>query len=264
MKEMTVVGLNETIVMNKLENQLMKKGGWGGANEVEGGEGGGWNQELSSKSGLSVDEDYEFEGWNIKIEWLFKGINDDEKAGLTQVRNVLVTGNEEGTVPVGGWTDEEAKGEKSDEPKRGSLLRRLSLTSSGDKDTTQGRRQSVGGKDPNRIPTAGKRIHDAIQLCCKFRSNRTFRSPSEFPALSNLYHILLLIVGTYDPQGMKVVNMNVGDASDPKSEFDKLYVRAISRLSLMQQEQLDQSDRDLHGDISTSRSAEFRNAFGFL
>ena len=58
--------------------------------------------------------------------------------------------------------------------------------------------------------------------------------------------------------------MNIGDASDPKSEFDKLYVRAISRLSLMQQEQLDQSDRDLHGDISTARSAEFRNAFGFL
>lgn len=266
-KEMTVVGLNETIVMNKLENQLMRKGGWGGDQETQGAGGGEqWGAEInSSSSGLSVDEDYEFEGWNIKIEWLFNGINDDEKAGLTQVRNVLVTGNKEGTVPEGGWTVEVGGGEKGDGEgvKRNSLLRRLSLGGGGGEGGGGERRNSVGAKDPNKLPTAGKRVHDAIQLCCKFRSNQTFRSPSEFPELSNLYHILLLIVGTYDPSGMKVVNMDLS-SKDYKSEFDKLYMRAISRLSLMQQEQLDQSDRDLHGDISTKRSAEFRNALGFL
>ena len=38
----------------------------------------------------------------------------------------------------------------------------------------------------------------------------------------------------------------------------------VSRLTLMQHEEHDQNDRDLHGDISGTRSVEFRNIFGSL
>jgi len=37
---------------------------------------------------------------------------------------------------------------------------------------------------------------------------------------------------------------------------------ACRRLSLMQEKQLEQSDRDLHRDVSNERARDFRNLFG--
>jgi len=243
LKEITVVGLNERTVHERLSNRLLSA------------------VECWADGGERGSEAFELERWNVEIDWLFGGINENERRGLNEVRNLLMTGNIEGTVPEGGWTngfyekEEESKADAGG--KRGSFIRRLSLN-----DNNNRRGSLAAPNDPSKLPTPGKRVHDAIQLCCRFRSEGTFRPPSEFKPLSNLYHILLLIAGTYEPDGMKVVTKKRSD--EGRSEFDALYNRAISRLSLMQQEQLDQTDRDLHNDISTLRSAEFRNAFGFI
>ena len=72
---------------------------------------------------------FELEGWNLGIEMLFEGLNEEEKRGINEVRNLLVTGNIEGTVPEGGWANDcdenEEESSKADAGgKRGSFIRR--------------------------------------------------------------------------------------------------------------------------------------------
>ena len=220
----------------------------------------------------------------VDISELFPGVTLQEVEGLTKLKHILCTGNRDGDVIppsqhrdkiVNRDSDEDSEGSHGQKvgPRRSWVEKispsRLSF-SSRPKRGKEKSKLAHQEEPPNKLPTPGKRIHDAVALCCKLRNQGIFRAAVESPLLANLYHVLLLICSTYKPAGMNVrgdckVGGNIlSPMDDFVSEFDGLYVAAVSRLTLMQHEELDQNDRDLHGDISGTRSVEFRNIFGSL
>ena len=188
-KELVVLGLNEVVVERRTEGEIRRR--------VGGADG---------------------EGGDVNAEDFFAGANDGEIEGLKSLKNVLCTGSVDGIIEDVAVVADKPPLAK-EESRRSSWAGINIRPSSTQRRKTMGFSGDGGPGGGSKLPTPGKRIHDAICLFCQLRSGGKFRQPGNFPPLSNVYRVLLLMCGEYDPPGIGV----------EEGEFDKLYVKGISR-----------------------------------
>jgi hypothetical protein len=208
---------------------------------------------------------------------LFDGLTESELEGLEVVKNLLLWGNKDGTPPpalskweTGGMVSAHpgaATAETEKTPavpnRKGSWAERISAGfgigspgSNDERDQEKAERERERLREvaerAARLPIAGKRMHDALEEVAKLRNKHLWRA-HEGP-LQNLHQTLLVICGFFVPEGLSVLD----------GSFEKSYEKGISRLSLRQQEWMDQSDTELHHDRACKESIRTREVFGLL
>ena len=239
--EEVVLGFNENVVVEKVQHCLRNRGGWLDSALVEGFE--------AFKLDSDKEKEKEKEGEpqaKSKIEIDFKR---DKRLGSLLGKTLSARS----IVLAKALVDNEREWE-NDNGLWHSMDVLFPGASKSEIEGLEGIKNVLMGD-----ATAGKRIHDVLNMVCDMRMQQHFRAGKDFEPLANVYRMLAVICCNFEPEGISVIGRG-----EERSQFDQLYVKAISRLTLSAYGQLDQNDTELHFDISSGRATSFRDALGML